>query len=243
MNISPRGLALTKHWEGLKLQAYDDATDRIVKPGDPIYGTLTNGYGHTSAAGPPDVYIGQVWTLAYAERVLLSDMAAVELQVEHSVKVPLNQNQFDALCDFQFNVGWLTHQHCSLLTALNAGNYELADQDFMLYDRAQGKVLVGLDRRRAAEKTLFAMKEVPTMATGAAQTIEDILKLFEEVDPLLAAIPGIGPLLPFINTLLPIAIQAVDTVSKATGDSTAIATTAVVNHLTPGKPNTPALNG
>jgi len=85
-------------------------------------------------------------------------------------------------------------------------------------------------------------KGTPAMATGTAQSIEDILKLFEEVDPLLAAVPGIGPLLPFINMLLPVAIQAVDTVAKATGDSQAIATTAVINHLTPGKPNTPALS-
>lgn len=155
MKTGPKGLALTKSFEGLFLRAYDDATDRIIKPGDKVYGTLTNGWGHTDAAGPPHVYAGQVWVEPFAERVLLSDLTAVELQVIHLVKVELNQNQFDALVDFEFNCGWLAHPHCSLLSALNAGKYELADEDFMLYDRARGVILAGLDRRRAAEKALF----------------------------------------------------------------------------------------
>ena len=84
-----------------------------------------------------------------------SDLAVAENAVRRSVQFPLNQNQFDALVSFQFNTGWLAHPHCSLLNALNAGNYRLADEDFMLYDRSQGKVLAGLDRRRAAEMALF----------------------------------------------------------------------------------------
>ena len=91
--------------------------------------------------------------------MLLTDLASVELEVSHLVKVPVNQNQFDALVSFQYNTGWLGHHNCSLLSALNAGNYKLADQDFMLYDRGNGKVLTGLVRRRQAEKALFE-KEV-----------------------------------------------------------------------------------
>jgi len=77
------------------------------------------------------------------------------------VKVPLNQNQFDAIVSFQFNTGWLSHPHCSLLEALNKGQYEIADDDFMLYDRSSGVVLVGLDNRRKAEAKLF---KTPIMA-------------------------------------------------------------------------------
>lgn len=155
MKTSDIGRKLIEDFEGCILQAYDDASDHIVKAGQYVHGTLTIGYGHTDAAGPPKVYIGQIITKEQADLILSTDLQSVELEVEHLVKVTLNQNQFDALVSFQFNTGWLGHQHCSLLNALNSGNYNLADEDFMLYDRAQGKVLAGLDRRRKAEKDLF----------------------------------------------------------------------------------------
>ena len=155
MKTSPNGVHFVGGFEGNILQAYDDADDHIVQPGGHVYGTLTIGQGHTDAAGPPHVYIGMTITAQDSDAILASDLTGVELEVNHLVTVPLNQNQFDALVSFQFNTGWLSHQHCSLLIALNSGNYNLADQDFMLYDRAQGKVLAGLDRRRAAEKALF----------------------------------------------------------------------------------------
>jgi len=112
-------------------------------------------YVRTIIPEPPKVYIGQIITKEQADQILSVDLQSVELEVKHLVKVKVNQNQYDALIDFQFNTGWLAHKHCSLLNALNAGNYQLADEDFMLYDRAQGKVLKGLDRRRQAEKDLF----------------------------------------------------------------------------------------
>ena len=155
MKTSDRGRQFIEGFEGLFLQAYDDATDIVVKPEQKIRGTLTIGYGHTTAAGPPEVHVGQTISKDEADSILASDLAAVETEIARLVTVPLNQNQFDALVSFQFNTGWLGHQHCSLLAALNAGNYDLADQDFMLYDRAQGKELPGLARRRAAEKALF----------------------------------------------------------------------------------------
>lgn len=155
MKTGSKGLALIESFEGLILGAYDDANDHIVQPGQQVHGTLTIGYGHTSAAGPPRVYVGQTITDDEANAILAADLASVELEVSHLVKVPLNQNQFDALVSFQFNTGWLAHPNCSLLRALNGGNYNLGAADFMLYDMAQGHVLAGLVRRRAAEKALF----------------------------------------------------------------------------------------
>lgn len=155
MKTGPNGLALIKSFEGLFLQAYDDSEDRILKPGERCYGTLTIGWGHTDAAGPPKVYIGQSITAEVADAVLISDLTSVEIEVEHLVKVTLNQNQFDALVSFQYNTGWLAHPHCSLLNAVNANNLVLAEQDFMLYNIGNGKVLAGLTRRRVAEKALF----------------------------------------------------------------------------------------
>lgn len=161
MNISPAGRAFIEEFEGLFLSAYDDATDHIVKPGDKVHGTLTIGYGHTSAAGAPPVFAGQTISKINADMILSSDLAPVEAAIARLVKVPLNQNQFDALGSFHFNTGWLEHQHCSLLAALNAGNYNLAGADFCLYDRAGGKVLAGLDRRRRAERAMFLKPVAP----------------------------------------------------------------------------------
>ena len=155
MKTSANGRRLIETFESCILQAYDDANDHIVRPGEAVRGTLTIGYGHTSAAGAPRVYVGQVITQGEADAILSSDLASVELEVMHLVRVPLNQSQFDALVSFQFNTGWLSHPHCSLLGALNAGNYALAEADFMLYDRASGKVETGLIRRRTAERQLF----------------------------------------------------------------------------------------
>jgi lysozyme len=156
LHFSKRGYALVRDFEGLFLQAYDDATDHIVRIGGRVHGTLTIGYGHTTAAGPPKVYVGMTLAdEAEAETILQADLVPVEAKVKRLVTVRLNQNQYDALVDFEYNCGWLGHLHCSLLEAVNAGNAELVERDFMLYDRANGVVLAGLDRRRAAERALF----------------------------------------------------------------------------------------
>lgn len=155
MKTGALGLALIKSFEGLILGAYDDADDHILKVGELCQGTLSIGYGHTNAAGPPKVYIGMVISPATADAILASDLTSVELEVSHLVTAALNQNQYDALVSFQYNTGWLAHPQCSLLKALNVGNYQLADKDFGIYDMASGKVLQGLVRRRTAEAALF----------------------------------------------------------------------------------------
>lgn len=150
MKISPAGLALIKSFEGLRLRAYDDATERALTQGQAAKGVATIGWGHTAG-----VTAGMVCTEAEAEAWLASDLTAVEAEVERLVKVPLSQGQFDALVSFQYNTGWLEHPHCSLLAALNSGNYRLAYQDFVLYNRASGRVLRGLTWRRKAEAAMF----------------------------------------------------------------------------------------
>jgi lysozyme len=158
MKTSDAGREFIEAFEGLILGAYDDADDRVVKPGQRVRGTLTIGYGHTTAAGPPRVYVGQDIDKATADAILAADLASVEIEIAHLIKVPLNQAQFDALVSFQFNTGWLSHPSCSLTHALNAGNFAVAEADFGLYDRASGKVLAGLERRRHGEALMFAGK-------------------------------------------------------------------------------------
>lgn len=216
MKTSPAGRKLIEGFEGLILGAYDDANDKIVPLGGRVYGTLTIGYGHTNAAGPPIVSVGMKITEAQADEILAEDLSLVEKDVESLVKVPLNQNQVDALVSFQFNTGWLGHPHCSLLNAVNAGKTLTAAADFMLYDRARGVVLQGLDVRRAKEKILFetpidGAQTMPTappaVSTANAKPTTTTSSPFQlpainlaEIDSALATLSTI---LPIVSTFFP----------------------------------------
>lgn len=158
MKTSSNGRKFIEGFEGLILQAYDDHNDHIVEVGQTVVGTLTIGYGHTDAAGPPKVYVGQKITQTEADQFLGTDLAGVENSVNHLVKVPLNQNQFDALVSFEFNTGSLGKS--SVLTLLNSGDYTTAAEHILLYNHAGGVVVAGLTRRREAEKALFNTKVV-----------------------------------------------------------------------------------
>lgn len=153
MKTSPVGRKLIEDFEGLFLHAYDDYNDRIVQPGQPIHGTLTIGYGHTTVAGLPKVYPGMVITEVEADQILASDLASVEADVNHHVTSPLNQNQFDALVSFDFNTGGLDRS--SVLRAVNTYQYSAVRGDLMMWVHANGQLLEGLVRRRKAEADLF----------------------------------------------------------------------------------------
>jgi lysozyme len=144
MKISPAGIALIKQFEGCRLTAYPDASSRKVP---------TVGYGHTGAG----VMLGQRITQARADQLLANDLEVFETAVTRAVKVPLSQNQFDALVSFAFNVsGW---QGSTLLKKLNAGDYAACAETFPLYCHAGEEVLPDLVRRREAERNLFNSSE------------------------------------------------------------------------------------
>jgi lysozyme len=168
MKTSSNGRALIERYEGLILKSYDDANDHIIPKGGQAQGTLTIGYGHTSAAGPPKVYAGQTITKQQADSILASDLGKVEADVNRLVKVPLTQNQFDALVSFHFNTGALGKS--SLLIALNKRNYDLAANRFMVYTngRIGGKLvpMAGLTRRRTEEKALFLAPDPDPVSHG-----------------------------------------------------------------------------
>jgi lysozyme len=156
MKTSSSGRAFIEAFEKRVLKAYWDAPGRV----------WTIGFGHTDAAGPPHVYPGMLISSDMADNILSSDLMSVELTVDHLVRVPLTQERFDSLMSFEFNTGWLGHPHCSLLNDLNAGNYALAASDFMLYDRASGKVERGLVRRRQGEAQMFQGQVKQALATA-----------------------------------------------------------------------------
>ena len=157
MKTSTNGRQLIEQFEGLILQSYDDANDRIVPVGGSANGTLTIGYGHTSAAGAPKVTPGMVITKQQADNILASDLGKVEADINKLVKVPVTQNQYDALVSFQFNTGSLGKS--SVLTALNNKDYNGAANKLMAYTngRVNGQLvpMAGLVKRRTAEKALF----------------------------------------------------------------------------------------
>jgi lysozyme len=139
MDYSPDGLKLTESFEGCRLAAYLDSV-----------GVPTIGYGHTRG-----VTMGMTCTQEQAEQWLQQDVQVAVQAVNNLVTVPLTQQQFDALVDFAFNLGTGALQHSTLLRLLNSGNYQGAAGEFEKWDKAGGKVLPGLLRRRQAERDMF----------------------------------------------------------------------------------------
>ena len=139
MNVSENGLDLIKRFEGCRLSAYQDSV-----------GVWTIGYGHTRG-----VKRGDKITRAQADEFLAQDAAGAASDVERRVKVPLNQNQFDALVSFTFNLGDGNLKSSTLLRRLNEGNYRAAADQFGRWVFAGGVLLDGLVKRREAERQLF----------------------------------------------------------------------------------------
>lgn len=139
MRTSQSGLSLIKSFEGLRLQAYQDAV-----------GVWTIGYGATRG-----VKSGMSISKEQAERMLLNDVQRFEPEVQRLITAPLNQNQWDALLSFTYNLGATNLESSTLRRLLNAGNYAAAAEQFARWNKAGGQVLAGLTRRRQAERDLF----------------------------------------------------------------------------------------
>ena len=137
--ISDAGLDLIQRFEGLRLNAYKDAV-----------GVWTIGWGHTLTARP-----GMRITRDQALALLIGDLSRFESCVNTAVDVPLTQHAFDALVSFAFNVGCGALLRSTLLRLLNAGDHAGAAAQFARWNKAGGRELVGLTRRRAAERALF----------------------------------------------------------------------------------------
>ncbi|KIS45497.1 lysozyme [Kosakonia radicincitans] len=140
-NTGAAGLTLIKSFEGLSLEKYRDAV-----------GKWTIGYGHLIL---PNENFPQALSKVEAEDLLRADLGMTERGIHRLVTVDLNQNQFDALVAFAFNVGLGNLQNSTLLRLLNQGQYQEAADQFPRWNKAGGKILAGLTRRRDAERALF----------------------------------------------------------------------------------------
>jgi lysozyme len=141
MHMSVEGIdALLKKFEGCKLKAYKCPA-----------GIWTIGYGHTSAAGAPEVVQGMTITQVEANDILRRDLVKYEKGVEALVKQPLTQHQFDVLVDFAYNAGVGSLKSSTLLKKINAGEFDAVPAELMKWTKGGGKVLPGLVNRRRAE--------------------------------------------------------------------------------------------
>jgi len=143
MNISEEGLSLIKKFEGCELKAYRCAAN-----------VLTIGYGTTKGV-TEDMEI----TKEKAESLLKEEMHEYEGYINDMVKVPLEQNQFDSMVSWVFNLGSGNLSSSTLLKKLNDSEYDEVPAQIKRWNKAGGKVLDGLIRRREAEALLFEGKE------------------------------------------------------------------------------------
>lgn len=140
MKPSQACVDLVKEFEGFRANAY-------LCPA----GVATIGFGTTE-----NVKLGDTVTEQEAEELLMNDLIEAAAAIDDLVDVPINQNQYDALTSLVYNIGREAFRNSTLLRLLNGGKgvHEVGTQ-FLRWNKAGGKVLAGLSRRRAAEAVLF----------------------------------------------------------------------------------------
>ena len=145
MRISEKSLAMIEKFEGC-----------LLKASNKLDGVWTIGYGQTGRYYGKRVRRGMTTTKAEAHAWLRDhSIKTYEDAVTQAVKVPLNQNQFDALVSFTYNVGVGALKQSTALRKLNAGDYAGAADALTMWTKCNGKVLAGLVRRRKEERALF----------------------------------------------------------------------------------------
>jgi lysozyme len=183
MNLSERGLDLIKGFEGYHTKLPNGDCIAYRCPAN----VLTIGYGCTKG-----VREGMIWTEAQAKAALAKEIATHESAVMRLVSVDLNQNQFDALVSFAYNVGNGALEKSTLLKKLNAGDYPGAQAEFMKWNKAAGKVLRGLSIRRAKEAALFAERVEEDEPTPLPQALEAPKEPISNTTKAVAAAAGGG---------------------------------------------------
>ena len=143
MKISQEGLSLIKRFEGCRLESYKCSAN-----------VLTIGYGHTSGVKETDTI-----TQDEADKLLQEDVEQFEKYVDDNVTVELGQSQFDALVAWTFNLGVGNLRESTMLKKLNSEDYASVPSEMKRWNKAGGKTLDGLIRRRKAESLLFESKE------------------------------------------------------------------------------------
>lgn len=141
MKPSQTCVELVKKFEGFRDTAY-------LCPA----GVWTIGYGTTE-----NVCQGDMITKQEAQDALMDDLIEASDAIDKLVTVPLTQEQYDALTSFIYNAGRDAFRKSTMLRLLNTGDYEGAAEQFPRWNKAGGRVLAGLARRREAERQVFEL--------------------------------------------------------------------------------------
>ena len=144
MKVSSKGLELIKEFEGFSSVAYLCSAKKA-----------TIGYGNTFWEDGTPVKIGDQISKERAETLLKHVVDNFSVAGEVDIKIEVTQNQFDALVSLAYNIGLGAFKNSTLLRQLNRGNFVGASQEFLRWDKSNGKPLLGLTRRREREKLLF----------------------------------------------------------------------------------------
>ncbi|WP_103327466.1 lysozyme [Bacteroidetes bacterium endosymbiont of Geopemphigus sp.] len=139
MKISDKGIDLICGFEDFRAKAYKCQA-----------GVWTIGYGHTKGVKPGDHI-----TMEGAVLLLKQDLKDAQAAIEAYIKVPLSQNQYDALSSFIFNLGVNNFKDSTLLKKLNVRNYRRASKEFLQWNKVKGEISEDLTKRREAERKLF----------------------------------------------------------------------------------------
>jgi len=161
--ISDKGYELIREFEGLRLSAYPD-------PGTGAE-PWTIGYGHTKG-----VRKGDTCTVEQAEAWLVEDAEEAWTGILKVVKTPLSVNQLDALTSFVFNLEIGNFKSSTLLRKINVGDFAGAAEEFLRWNKAAGKVLPGLTRRRQKERALFLTQGDTTVAPFIAAALPSLIQ-------------------------------------------------------------------
>ena len=140
MKTSDNGISLIRSFEGFRAEPYAD-----------VGGKMTVGYGHLIKQGEMFTTISE----DDASALLAKDLHYAESCVNTCVTVALNQNQFDSLVSFVFNLGTGSFENSTLLKDINDGNFDAAANEFLRWVHCDGQVIDGLVHRRQAESNLF----------------------------------------------------------------------------------------
>lgn len=146
VKLSQKGLELIKQFEGLSLKPY------LCPAGIPTLGFGNTYYPNGTKVKLTDPPI----TKEKAEELLKFLLVSYEKAVDSFCRDDISQSQFDALCSFAYNVGNGNLQKSTLIKKVNANPSDPSIRlEFMKWNKAAGKVLPGLTKRRKAESDLY----------------------------------------------------------------------------------------
>lgn len=211
MDISARGLALIKDYEGYSADAY------LCSEGVP-----TIGWGSTRWDVKRAVKLGDRCTVEQAEQLLRKELQRVEDAIDSAVKVPLSQGQFDAICSLGFNIGtgWITgigHAQATFIKYLNKGQYDKVPSEFLKFKRGAntGNAINGLLNRRKREVAELWLADYQPHSDVAATPV-----------PVVTTVPTEAPMAQAVTEDKPTPAQAVNNSASAKSALVGLASTA-----------------